>query len=126
MMQVLHGVATDELELSGTRPELLTFGRLLRGREGTVELSEDVEPFPYDRSLSRIVFQEEPERDTASIIVAGGLLTIRGGREALDLLAANIEDFAAEADARHHLHVDHPTYVFIAPGSHSLVLTFLK
>jgi hypothetical protein len=126
MLQVLYSGDTRELELSGTRRELLALGQLLRGKAGSCDLSENQDPFPYERSLSGIAFREDQEHDTASIVTEGQILRIRGGREALDLLAENIEGFAAEADASHHCHVDSPTYDYIAPESDSLVIAFMR
>jgi hypothetical protein len=126
MLQVLYSGETRELELSGVRPELLALGHLLRGKAGSCDLSENRHPFPYERSLSEIVFREDPEGDTASIVAEDEILRIRGGREALDLLADNIESFASEADASDHCHVDSPTYDYIAPASDPLVIAFMK
>ncbi|MDQ0959135.1 hypothetical protein QFZ66_003013 [Streptomyces sp. B4I13] len=126
MLQVLYSGRTRELELSGTRPGLLALARLLRGKAGSRGLSENRHPFPYERSLSEIAFLEDPERDTASIVAEGQILRIQGGREALDLLADNLEGFASEADASHHCHVDSPTYDYIAPESDPLVIAFMR
>ncbi|MFI1172859.1 Imm32 family immunity protein [Streptomyces melanogenes] len=125
MLQVLFSGATRELELSGTRRALLALGQLLREKAGSCDLSENRHPFPYERSLSEFAFQEEPERDTASILAEDRILRIRAGREALDLLADAIEGFASEADASHHRHVDFPTYDYIAPESDPLVIAFM-
>ncbi|WP_405867956.1 PRC-barrel domain-containing protein [Streptomyces sp. NBC_01515] len=42
------------------------------------------------------------------------------------LPAGDIEDFASEADADDHRHVDSPTYDCIAPESDSLVIAFMR
>ncbi|MER7757359.1 hypothetical protein [Kitasatospora sp. NPDC097643] len=125
-MQVLYSGETRELELSGTRRELLALGQLLRGKAGSCDLSENRHPFPYERSLSEIALREDPERDTASIVTEGQVLRIQGGREALDLLADNIAGFASEADASDHCHVDSPTCEYIAPESDPLVIAFMR
>jgi hypothetical protein len=126
MLQVRYSGATRELELSGTRQELLTLGQLLRGKAGSCVLSESPHPFPYERSLSEITSSEDPERDTASIVTEDQVLRIRGGREALDLLAGNIEGFASEADASDHCHLESPACDYIAPDSDSLVIAFMR
>lgn len=126
MLQVLYSGETRELEVSGTRQGLLVFGQLLRGKAGSCDLSENQRPFPYERSLSEITFQEDPERGAVSIVTEAQILKIQGGREALDLLADNIEGFASEADASDHCHVDSPTYDYIAPESDPLVIAFMK
>ncbi|MFJ9606036.1 hypothetical protein ACIRS1_06710 [Kitasatospora sp. NPDC101176] len=126
MLQVLYDGKCGETELSGTRPALLALGRQLRGAAGTCDLAESGNPSPYERSLSQIAFREDPEREGASIVTEGPVLWIRGGREALDLLAENIEDFAAEADATAHCHVEYQTYDYIASDSDPLVITFTR
>ncbi|MEV6013346.1 hypothetical protein AB0M29_42165 [Streptomyces sp. NPDC051976] len=124
MLQVLCSGETRELKLSGTCRELHALGQLLRGEAGSLDLSENRHPFPYARSLSGIAFREDPEHDTASIVTEDQILRIQGRREALDLLADNIEGFATEGDASDHCHVDSSTYDYIAPGSDSLVIAF--
>ena len=126
MLQVLYSGETGELELSGTRQGLLAFRQLLPGKAGSCDLWEDRRPVPCERSLSEIAFQEDPERATVSIVTEAQILRILGAREALDLLADNIEDFASEADASDHCHVDSPTYDYIAPESDPLVIAFVK
>jgi hypothetical protein len=126
MLQVLYSGETRELELSGTRRGLLELGQLLRGKAGSCDLSENRHPSPYERSLSEIAFREDPERDTASIVTEDGILRIQGGREALNLLADNIEDFASEADASDHCHVDFPSCDHIGPESDPLVIAFMR
>ncbi|MEV7217567.1 hypothetical protein AB0O31_31295 [Kitasatospora cineracea] len=126
MLQVLYSGEARELELSGTRQGLLAFGQLLRGKAGNCGLSENPRPFPYERSLSGVLFREDPERATVSIVTEGQILRIQGGREALDLLADNVESFASEADASNHCHVDFPTYDYVAPESDPLVIVFMK
>ncbi|MGA5816510.1 Imm32 family immunity protein [Kitasatospora sp. NPDC094028] len=125
MLQVLYSRATRELELSGTRPALLAFGTLLREDAGSCELSESRQPEPYDGSLARIVFRAEPGHGGVAIVAEGEVLRIAGGREALDLLAENIEGFADEAEASDHCHVEFQTYDYIAEESDPLVIAFL-
>ncbi|MEU1473498.1 hypothetical protein ABZ434_35465 [Streptomyces sp. NPDC005761] len=125
-LQVLYSGETKELELSGTRRGLLELGQLLRGKAGSRDLSENRHPFPYERPLSEIAFREDPELGTASIVAEDQILRIQGGREALDILADNLEDFSSEADASDHCHVDSPTYDYIAPESDPLVIAFMR
>ncbi|MFJ4845537.1 MULTISPECIES: hypothetical protein [unclassified Streptomyces] len=126
MVQVLYSGETRELEISGTRRELLALGRLLRGKSGSCDLLENRQPFPYERSLSKIEFREEPERNTASLVTEDQAMRIQGGRAALDLLADNIEGFASGVDSSGHCHVDFPAHEYVAPESDSLVITFTK
>lgn len=124
MVQVLHSGDTGELELSGTAQELHAFSRFLRRTAGSLGLSENRHPFPYERSLSEITSRETPEHSTALMVAEEGTLRIRGSREALDLLADTVEHFASEADTSDHCHVDSSTYDYIAPGSEALVIAF--
>ncbi|MGW1273031.1 Imm32 family immunity protein [Streptomyces sp. NPDC002491] len=126
MLQVLYSGETKELELSGTRQGLLAFGRLLREKAASLDLSHNPCPSPYDRSLSKIAFREDPQRAAVSIVTQAQVLRIEGGREALDLLADSIEGFAADAGANDHCHIDSPTYDYVAPESDPLVITFTK
>ncbi|MFJ8157396.1 hypothetical protein [Streptomyces sp. NPDC094468] len=126
MLQVLCSGDTRELELSGSREGLLAFGQLLRVEAGSCDLSENQHPFPYERSLSGIVFREDPQRTGVSIVTEAQILRIQGGREALDLLADTLEGFASEGDASDHCHVDSPTFDYIAPESDPLVIAFMK
>lgn len=57
MVKVLRGDSTGELELSGTRSELLALGRELRSGQGEISLEKVFDPFPYSRSLSWMTFQ---------------------------------------------------------------------
>ncbi|MGW1871655.1 Imm32 family immunity protein, partial [Streptomyces mauvecolor] len=97
-----------------------------RGKAGSFDLSENPCPSPYERSLSEIAFREDPERATVSIVAEAQVLRIKGGREALDLLADNLEGFASETGASDHCHVDSPTYGYVATESDSLVIAFMK
>ncbi|MDX3578771.1 hypothetical protein [Streptomyces sp. FL07-04A] len=126
MLQVLYSGTTRELELSGTRPGLLALGQLLRGKAGSRGLSENGRPFPYERSLSEVAFREDPERDTVSIVTDGRILRIQGGRQALDVLADNLEGFASDADASHHCHIESTTCDYIATESDPLVIAFMS
>ena len=125
MLQVLYTESPRDLELSGTRLGLLMLGRLLRGRSGNCDLSENRQPAPYERSLAQIFFREDSGSDTVSILTEGQVLQIRGGRVPLDLLAGNIEGFASESEPSDHLHLDFPAHDYISPESDPLVVAFL-
>lgn len=126
MLQVLYSGETKELELSGTRQGLLALGQLLRGKAGSLELSQNRRPWPYERSLSEIAIQEDPKRATVSIVTEAQVLRIKGSRETLDLFADNLTGFATEGGVSDHRHVDSPTYDYVAPESDPLVIAFLK
>ncbi|MEV0951837.1 hypothetical protein [Promicromonospora sp. NPDC050249] len=123
MLKVLRGDSTGELELSGTCVELLTLGRKLRSGRGVILLDKVSRPFPYTRSLLRIVIQQASGKIRVSSSGDGESLEVVGRLESLSLLAENIEGFALEADQGDHLHVDHfPEHDYLAEGSGSLVV----
>ncbi|MBW5481580.1 Imm32 family immunity protein [Streptomyces bambusae] len=123
MLKVLEGGSTGELELSGTRSELLALGRKLRSGRGEILLSKVSNAFPYARSLLRIEFQQASGKIRMSSSGGGEALTIEGRLESLCLLAENIESFALEADQDDHLHVDYfPGHDYLDKWSGSLVV----
>ncbi|MCT9005385.1 Imm32 family immunity protein [Streptomyces rhizosphaerihabitans] len=122
-MKVLRGDPTGELELSGTRSELLSLGRELRSGHGEISLEMVSNPFPYSRSLSWMRFHLVSGKILISSSGDNETLDIQGGPEALALLADNIEGFASEADQGDHLHVDYfPEHDYLAEGSGSMVV----
>lgn len=123
MLKVLREDSTGEMELSGTRSELLALGRGLRSGQGEFRIPKDSNPFPYDRSLSRIEFRQASGKVRISSSGDGETLEVQGRLESLALLADNIEGFALEADQDDHLHVDYfPEHDYLAEGSESLVV----
>ncbi|MFE7455794.1 hypothetical protein [Streptomyces sp. NPDC057554] len=123
MLKVLRNDSTGELELSGTRSELLALGQKLRSGRGEIILAKFSNPFPYTRSLLRIEFQQATGKIRISSSEDGEALEVEGGPESLSLLAENIEGFALEADQDDHLHVDYfPEHDYLAEGSGSLVV----
>jgi hypothetical protein len=123
MVKVLRGDSTGELELSGTRSELLALGRELRSGQGEISLEKVSDPFPYSRSLSWMGCQLGSGKILISSSGDGEAVEVRGGPEALALLADNIEGFASEADQDDHLHVDYfPDHDYLAEGSGSVVV----
>lgn len=123
MMKVLRDDSTEELELSGSRSELLTLGQKLRSGDGETLLAKVSDPFPYSRSLSRIEIRQASGRVRISSSGGGESLDVEGRLESLSLLAENIEAFALEADQGDHLHVDFfPEHDYLAGGSGSLVV----
>jgi hypothetical protein len=123
VLKASHSDSTRELELSGTRSELLTLGRKLRSRRGEILLAKVSNPFPYTRSLSRIEIQLASGKIRVSPSGDGETLDVAGRLESLSLLAENIEGFALEADQDDHLHVDYfPEHDYLAEESGSLVV----
>ncbi|MFJ4811726.1 Imm32 family immunity protein [Streptomyces longwoodensis] len=122
-VKVLRGDSTGELELSGTRSELLALGRELRNGHGEFPLEEVSDPFPYSRSLARMSVRRASGKIMISSSVDSECLDVQGGEEAFALLADNIEGFASEADGDDHLHVDYyPDHDYLAEGSGSVVV----
>lgn len=123
MLKALREDSSGEIELSGTRSELLRLVRDLRTGQGEIHLSKVENPFPYDSSLSRIEFRKSSGKVKVSSLSEGETLELQGGLESLGLLADNIEGFALEAAEDDHLHVDYfPEHDYLAEGSGSLVV----
>jgi hypothetical protein len=60
----------------------------------------------------------------AAIWLEHQALRIEGGREAMDILALNIEGFAAEGGLDSHLHIEYlPGHDYLARRSKPLVVT---
>ncbi|MET7356460.1 hypothetical protein ABZT42_53975 [Streptomyces mirabilis] len=123
MVKVLRGDSTGELELSGTRSELLALGQKLRNGQGEILLEKVSDPFPYSRSLSRMTFRQVSGKITISSFGDSESMDVQGGPESFSLFAENIEGFAVEADQDDHLHVDYfPEHDYLAEGSGSVVV----
>ncbi|WP_374773940.1 hypothetical protein OG756_13885 [Streptomyces sp. NBC_01310] len=122
-LQVRLWDATGEMEIKGTRAALTRLADLLRGGKGRLELDRNPRPHPYDASLSRIEFEE-----TSGLVVAfasddSECLELRGGRESLDLLATNLQTFAAEAGLDSHLHIEYlPEIGYMSEESDPLII----
>ncbi|GHH82967.1 hypothetical protein GCM10018793_43900 [Streptomyces sulfonofaciens] len=122
-MKVLRDDSTGELELSGTRSELMALGRKLRSGDGKTLLAKVPDPFPYSRSLLRIEIRQASGKVRISSSERGEALDVEGRLLFLSLLAENIEGFALEADQSDHLHVDYfPEHDYLTGGSGSLVV----
>ncbi|GLW19786.1 hypothetical protein Stsp01_65290 [Streptomyces sp. NBRC 13847] len=122
-MKVLRNDSTEELELSGSRSELLALSQTLRNGDGESLLTEVSDPFPYSRSLSRIEVRQTSGKVSISPSRDGDSLSVEGRLDSLCLLAENIEGFAFDAAQGDHLHVDYfPEHDYLARGSGSLVV----
>jgi hypothetical protein len=122
MLKVLREDSTREIEISGTRSDLLALGRNLRSGQGAFRMSKVSNPFLYGRSLSRIEFRQSSGK-VKPYATKSDDLEVQGGLEALALLADNIESFTLDADQDDHLHVDYfPEHNYLAEGSESLVV----
>ncbi|MFB7781812.1 hypothetical protein ACFC1D_03710 [Streptomyces vinaceus] len=124
MLYVLVSDATGELELSGSRAELYAFGRQVRAGLGETALSHVADPAPYSRSLSRVTFGQAETAAVIAVLADGETLEVRGGPEALAVLATNIEGFAQESDPSDHLHLEYPGHAYLSEESDPLVLAF--
>lgn len=125
MLKLLHGDSTGELELTGTRSELLALGRKLRSGSGRgeIRLIKVSGPFPYTRCLLRIQFRQGSWKIGMSVSGDGEALEIEGGPESLSLLANKIERSALGEGQDDHLHVDYfPDHDYLAQGWGSLVV----
>jgi hypothetical protein len=122
-MQVRRLDATQEMELRGTSEELTGLAGLLISGHGSVDLDHVDDPSPYGRCLARV----DVVRASGPVVVVcapgSDVLDIRGGSAQLDLLAANIEGFAAEGDVTSHLHIDYlPEHDYLDESAEPLVI----
>ncbi|WP_327178570.1 hypothetical protein OG599_27085 [Streptomyces sp. NBC_01335] len=125
MLKVLRSDSTSELELSGSRSELLALGQKLRKGEGEALLVRAPDPFPYSRSLLRIEVHQASGKIRVYYSEGAESLNFIGRLESLYLLAENIEGFALDAVQGDHLHVDYfPEHDYLTEGSESLVVAF--
>ncbi|MEU6732606.1 hypothetical protein ABZ929_05285 [Streptomyces physcomitrii] len=125
-VQLLVQDGTGEMELAGVREELLALGRALAGPGGEVGLSRPADPAPYSSSLEAIRWEDAEGPVIVGVPDGAAYAEINGGRESRRILAANIEDFAREADPSEHLHLEYfPEHVYLAPESQMLIVAFL-
>jgi hypothetical protein len=122
-MQVLRADKSGEMELSGTSLELLELVKGLRSSRGTRRLGASGNPSPYSRALSSIESRRTSGKVAILLPSDGETLEIQGGLEELELLASNIEDFAADGDRSAHLHVEYfPGHDYLSERSEPLVI----
>jgi hypothetical protein len=125
-LQIRRHDATRETALSGTAAELSALAASMR--DGSVSITLDVagDPAPYSRMLSSLAVA----RTDGPVVIERreAVLHIRGGAAQLDVLAANIQDFAAEeGDAGSHLHIEYfPGHGYLDETSEALVVQFLR
>ncbi len=124
-MMVLISSRTGEVELSGSRAELVGLAEVLRAGAGEVGLDQVSDPSPYDGALRRVVVSVAGQ-SLASVGVeqVSSVLAIAGGRQALSLLGDNLESFAAESDGgADHLHIEYfADHYYLSSGSTPLVV----
>ncbi|WP_405419449.1 hypothetical protein [Streptomyces erythrochromogenes] len=122
-LQVRLWDATGEMEIKGTRAALSRLADLFRGTSGWLELDRNPRPHPYDASLGRIEFEETSGLVVASASADSECLEVRGGRESLDVLAANLQTFAVEAGFNSHLHIEYlPDAGYLSEESDPLII----
>ena len=78
---------------------------------------------PYDGALTTVTVRPEG-REAVSVRRRGHRLVIRGGRENLAILAANVRFLAdCAATSGGHLHLDyHPGHAYLAKGTQPVVI----
>lgn len=126
-MRVLWADTTGELELSGTTLELLRLVEELRlGREGC-RLDPSGNPTPYSKALSLIKVRRTSGPVLVSVSSDHEILEIQGGVEEVEMMAATVEEFAAEGDCTSHLHVEYlPGHEFLSHNSEPLVVALVE
>ncbi|MFE4259624.1 hypothetical protein [Streptomyces sp. NPDC056883] len=122
-LQVRLSEATGEMEIRGSRAGLSRLADLLHGERGRLELDRNPDPHPYDTSLSSVEFEETVGLAVALASADSECLEIRGGRESLEILAANLESFAEEAGTDSHLHIEYlPEIGYMSEDSDPLII----
>ncbi|MFF0172417.1 Imm32 family immunity protein [Micromonospora profundi] len=122
-MQVLRSDATAEMELSGTRLDLLSLAQALRSGRETLPLNVEADPFPYSRALSTIESTCTSGDVAISLSADSRTLTFSGGPGELESLASALIGFTDEGDNSAHLHVEYvPGHECLSPNSEPLVI----
>jgi hypothetical protein len=82
-------------------------------------------PAPYDRLLAAIVVEDAPGQSVTFSVTSDDFLRIAGDKGKMDIVAANVENFAKESPDNHHSHVEHfPGHFYLAPDSVPVVFEF--
>ncbi|CAM3243266.1 hypothetical protein STSO111631_09405 [Stackebrandtia soli] len=122
MLMILYGDLNGEMGLDGTVGSFVALGQLLRRGSGDMDLATADDPYPYVGSLSRITVRQS-NRKIVMRVVDGKDFEVCGNMDSLRQLARNIENFAASAYGKDHLHVDyHPDHWYLEEESVSLVV----
>ncbi|MET7877747.1 Imm32 family immunity protein [Micromonospora profundi] len=122
-MQVLRSDATAEMELSGTRLDLLGLAQALRSVRETLPLNAEADPFPYSSALSTIESRCTSGYVAITLSADFRTLTFSGGPGELESLASALIGFAEEGDDSAHLHVEYvPGHEYLSPRSVPLVI----
>ncbi|WP_217402234.1 Imm32 family immunity protein [Catellatospora tritici] len=126
-MQVLLAETSGELELSGTRHELLALCAATRSVSWVGELDTAVDPSPYTKALHRISSNRTEGKVVISLSADVDGLDIQGGAEALEVLMLNIEALATADDPDSHAHIEyHDDHVYLSEQSSPLVVALLN
>ncbi|NJC14417.1 hypothetical protein F4558_004243 [Micromonospora profundi] len=122
-MQVLRSDATAEMELSGTRLDLLSLAQALRSDRETLLLNAEADPFPNSEAPSTIESTCTSGDVVISLSTDSRALAFSGGSGELESLASTIVGFAEEGDDSAHLHVEYvPGHEYLSPNSEPLVI----
>ena len=122
MLAIRYIDLDGELGLDGTFSSFVALGQLIRRGSGDMDLATEPDPYPYHGNLSRITVCQS-NRKIVMRVVDGKDFEVCGNMDSLRLLAWDIEDFAASAYGKDHLHVDyHPDHWYLEEESVSLVV----
>ncbi|MBC6451572.1 Imm32 family immunity protein, partial [Actinokineospora xionganensis] len=107
-LEIRYSPRTREIDISSSRQSLKELARLIAQGEATISSGWDQDPAPYASVLSTVICRvDENIMVVFDVQEEEGVLTIVGDAQSMTVLAQNIEGFAEDADARHHLHVDY-------------------
>ncbi|MGV9267610.1 Imm32 family immunity protein [Kitasatospora sp. NPDC003701] len=126
-MQLHYSDHGGEAALFGGPDELIALAAVIRAGAGTVALDPVADAAPYDRGLAVLeVGTAAGAAVTLSVEGPSDRYRITGEPRLLDVLAANVEEYARYADpddSLDHLHVDpFPGHYYLSPESESLVV----
>ncbi|CAM3243625.1 hypothetical protein STSO111631_09435 [Stackebrandtia soli] len=122
MLAIRYIDLDGELGLDGTFSSFVALGQLLRRGSGDMDLATADDPYPYVGSLSRIIVRQS-NRKIVMRVVDGKDFEACGNMDSLRQLARNVENFAASAYGKDHLHVDYyPDHFYLDEESVSLVV----
>lgn len=126
-MQILWAAMNGEMEFSGTSLELLKLVKALRVSRESCRLDVTADPAPYSKALSTLETRQTSGKVLISVSSDRETLKIQGGRNAMEMLASTVEEFAAEGDGAAHLHVEYlPGHEYLSQESEPLVIALVS
>ncbi|GAA2965868.1 Imm32 family immunity protein [Actinokineospora diospyrosa] len=124
-VRVREHVAMPFLEISGTRAALGSLGAHLRAERGTLDLTRDEDPTPYDHALAQLEHARTEDLLLVTVSPDHRALRVTGSRPALDFLADELVEFARDATDDYTVQFEHlPDDPYIHPGTIPFLIRF--